>query len=68
MYNGQKTNGFYLWNGWKKTMHYICKNINSIKKEFKDVDILESERIKWEEYPDTCIYNTCRRVFLKKCW
>lgn len=29
---------------------------------------LESERIKWEEYPDTCIYNTCRRVFLKKCW
>lgn len=52
----------------KKTMHYICKNINSIKKEFKDVEILESERIKWEEYPDTCIYNTCRRVFLKKCW
>lgn len=49
-------------------MHYICKNINSIKKEFKDVEILESERIKWEEYPDTCIYNTCRRVFLKKCW
>lgn len=54
--------------GWKKTMHYICKNINSIKKEFKDVEILESERINWEEYPDTCIYNTCRRVFLKKCW
>lgn len=68
MYNGQKTNGFYSWNGWKKNMHYICKNINSIKKELKYVEILESERIKWEEYPDTCIYNTCRRVFLKKCW
>lgn len=49
----------------EKNHAYICKNINSIKKEFKDVEILESERIKWEEYPNTCIYNTCRRVFLK---
>lgn len=63
MYNGQKTNGFYSWNGWKKPCITFAK-----KKEFKDVEILESERIKWEEYPDTCIYNTCRRVFLKKCW
>lgn len=52
----------------KKTMYYICKNINFIKKEFKDVEILEFERIKWEEYFNICIYNTCRRVFLKKCW
>lgn len=54
--------------GWKKPCITFAKNINSIKKEFKDVEILESERINWEEYPDTCIYNTCRRVFLKKCW
>lgn len=52
----------------EKKNAYICKNINSIKKELKYVEILESERIKWEEYPDTCIYNTCRRVFWKKCW
>lgn len=30
----------------KKIMYYICKNINFIKKEFKDVEILEFERIK----------------------
>lgn len=49
----------------KKTMHYICKNINSIKKEFKDVEILESERIKWEEYPIHVFITLAEEFFWK---
>lgn len=49
----------------EKNHAYICKNINSIKKELKDVEILESERIKWEEYPKHVFITLAEEFFWK---